>query len=130
MSVKVPRIPFIRRRRSGIQFAPPPVTTLQLIAATYDPDVSVRLVFNNPIDIAYMQAKNIKVNDGEFEGKVYQGKGLGDLVNPTTVDIELDQTSGDLATGVHLSADPASGIKTIDGEESWAGVGFLTLPFP
>ena len=130
MPVKILKIPFIRRRRRPASAQPSPPAVLTLVSATYDPDVSVRLVFNKPINISQMQTKNIGVNDGQFEGKVYQGVGGGTLVNPTTVDIDLSQASGDIATGVHLTADGNTAITSIDGTETWAGVNFLELPFP
>jgi hypothetical protein len=118
-----------RRRRQGVPSSPAPAG-LTLVAATYDPDTSVDLTFDRPIDVGAFDGAAVVVEDGEIVGAKYDGQGGATLLNPTTVRISLLEVGPPDGPPVTLSASAANGIVAADDGGAWAGVTGLVLPFP
>ena len=115
-----------RPRNKGVA-AP---AALTLVSAEYAKNDWVRLTFNRPIDIAGLDGTQIEVDDDEMSGNRYNGSLGGTLINPTTVEIDLDRTGSATQSGVHLIASATSGIVAADDASEWSGVTDLALPFP
>jgi hypothetical protein len=123
-----------RRRGARIkakkQFGPPTPAALTLVSAEYAKNDWVRLTFNRPIDITALDGTQIEVDDDEMSGNHYNGSLGGTLINPTTVEIDLDRTGSATESGVHLLASASTGIVAVDDESEWSGATDLALPFP
>ena len=111
--------------------APPPPLALTLVSATYDIETeSVILSFDRAVDVADFDPAAITVQDGEFAAGLFVGSGPAEVVNPTTIQVFLEQIGSPTVNDVELSATAASGIVAVDDGGTWAGVTALVLPFP
>jgi hypothetical protein len=125
--LKVPPKAFLRRRPNRPKRSTPPAA-LALVAASYDPNVSVTLVFNQPIDISQIVPDMISVADGEEEGVILIGMASPTLTNPTTVVVMVEPFDPYQGSGISLTASDGAGIRSASGEV-WEGVDGLSLPF-
>lgn len=118
-----------RRRRSVTTPAPP--AALTLVSATYDIETeSVTLVFDRAVDASAYDPAAITVQDGEFAGGLFVGSGPASVVNPTTIQVFLEEIGSPTVSDVELSATAATGIVAVDDGGTWAGVTNVVLPFP
>jgi len=72
----------------------------------------------------------ITVQDGEFAVGLFVGSGPATVVNPTTIQVFLEQIGSPTVPDVELSATAGTGIVAADDGGTWAGVTALVLPFP
>ncbi len=119
--------PRVRRKRRAIG-SPGPVA-LMLVAAEFDPSVSVTLTFDRDIDITSLVASAVIVNDAP-EAIAYRGDGPGTLLTPRKVVIALVEDGGQGGPVVTLTAGAGNGIVADDDGGTWAGVTDVALPFP
>ena len=119
-----------RVRRKRKQASSTAIAALTLVSAEYAKNDWVRLTFNRPIDITALDGTQIEVDDDAMSGNRYNGSLGGTLINPTTVEIDLDRTGSATESGVHLIASATSGIVAADDASEWSGVADLALPFP
>jgi hypothetical protein len=129
----VPSVPKFRKRykplkRKGAE-APP--VAIVLASATYDIETeSVILTFDRAVDASAYDPAAITVQDGEFAVGLFVGSGPATVVNPTTIQVFLEQIGSPTVSDVELSATAASGIVAVDDGAAWAGVTGLALPWP
>ena len=128
----VPDIPARRHRKTTPPSVPPaPPVALLLVAASYDIETaSVILAFDRAVDAAAYDPAAITVQDGVYAGGLFVGSGPASVVNPTTIQVFLEQIGSPTVPDVELSATAASGIVATDDGGTWAGVTALVLPFP
>ena len=118
----------IGRKRRTPSGSPEP-TTLTLIAAEYDPEVSVTLTFNQPIDVDGVVADLIAVSDGEIAQAIFTGSAVLSSTD-TSVTVSLVAGSPVPWTGVvTLTVNDGNGIVPAGGGSEWFGVTELVLPF-
>jgi hypothetical protein len=128
-----PRPPIRRRvRAEEPPDAPvPPPAALTLVAATYDIETeSVILAFDRAVDASAYDPAQITVQDGLYTGGLFVGSGPATIVNPTTIQVFLEQIGSPTVSDVELSATASTGIVATDDGGTWAGVTNLVLPFP
>ena len=126
----VPLIPFRRRRKAGGAVQAPPAA-LTLVSATYDIETeSVILSFDRAVDAAAYDPAAITVQDGEFAAGLFVGSGPATVVNPTTIQVFLEQIGSPTVSDVELWATAGTGIVAVDDGGTWAGVTAVVLPFP
>jgi len=126
----VPLIPFRRRRKAGGAVQAPPAA-LTLVSATYDIETeSVILSFDRAVDVAAYDPAAITVQDGEFAAGLFVGSGPATVVNPTTIQVFLEQIGSPTVSDVELWATAGTGIVAVDDGGTWAGVTAVVLPFP
>jgi hypothetical protein len=128
--IKVPPPLQFRKGRGSRRrpYNPAPPTAFALISASYIPNSSVTLVFNEPIDVSQIVTDMITVADGEVEGVIMIGVGAPTLENPTTVVIAVEPFDPYQGSGTFLTASDGAGIRSATGEV-WEGVDGLSLPF-
>ena len=128
----IPRKPFRHRAREhATPAAPPPPLALTLVSATYDIETeSVVLAFDRAVDASAYDPAAITVQDGEFAAGLFVGSGPAEVVNPTTIQVFLEQIGSPTVSDVELSATAATGIVATDDGGTWGGVTGLVLPFP
>jgi hypothetical protein len=126
----VPLIPFRRRRKPGGAVQAPPAA-LTLVSATYDIETeSVTLAFDRAVDASAYDPAAITVQDGVFAAGLFVGSGPASVINPTTIQVFLEQIGSPTVSDVELWATAATGIVATDDGGTWAGVTALVLPFP
>jgi hypothetical protein len=112
---------------------PPPPVALTLVTAEYDPAGPwLRVTFDQAIDIAAANSGTFQVvvGTGSGSGPVMIGTGTVVLVSPSTAQIDLVETGSAPFDIVVMSAGADSGVVSVAGALSWAGVTNLGLPFP
>jgi hypothetical protein len=103
---------------------------LNLVAATYDVDTqSVTLVFDRAVDVSTFDPAEITLQDGIYTAGSFVGSGPATVVNPTTIQVFLEQIGSPTVSDVELSATAFTGIVAVDDGGTWAGVSDLVLPF-
>jgi hypothetical protein len=125
--------PQFRRRRGRIKSeAQQTPAALALVQAVYDSvNRTLRLRFNQTINIAGINTGVIFVYDGNTNHVQYDGTGGNPILNdPQTVTIILSELFSDSNPGVFLSANSGNGIVATGGGNAWAGAVNVTLPFP
>jgi len=126
----VPLIPFRRRRKAGGAVQAPPAA-LTLVSATYDIETeSVILSFDRAVDVAGFDPAAITVQDGVYAAGLFVGSGPATVVNPTTIQVFLEQIGSPTVSDVELWATAGTGIVAVDDGGTWAGVTAVVLPFP
>jgi hypothetical protein len=128
----VPEIPPRRHRKTTPPSVPPaPPVALLLVAASYDIETqSVTLAFDRAVDAAAYDPAAITVQDGLYAGGLFVGSGPATVINPTTIQVFLEQVGSPTVSDVELSATALTGIVATDDGGTWAGVTGLVLPFP
>jgi hypothetical protein len=129
----VPSVPKFRKRYKPLKRkdAEAPPAALTLVSATYDIETeSVTLAFDRAVDASAYDPAAITVQDGEFAGGLFVGSGPATVVNPTTIQVFLEQIGSPTVSDVELSATAATGIVATDDGGTWAGVTNVVLPFP
>jgi hypothetical protein len=129
----IPRKPFRHRAREQATPAavPPPPLALTLVAATYDIETeSVTLAFDRAVDASAYDPAAITVQDGVYAGGLFVGSGPASVINPTTIQVFLEQIGSPTVSDVELSATALTGIVATDDGGTWAGVTNVVLPFP
>ena len=120
-----------RKRRAAAPSTPTPPAALTLVSATYDIETeSVVLAFDRAVDASGYDPAAITVQDGEFAAGLFVGSGPAEVVNPTTIQVFLEQIGSPTVSDVELSATALTGIVATDDGGTWAGVTNLVLPFP
>ena len=108
-----------------------PPAALVLASATYDIETeSVILSFDRAVNVTGFDPAAITVQDGEFAAGLFVGSGPATVVNPTTIQVFLEQIGSPTVPDVELTATAASGIVAVDDGGTWAGVTNVVLPFP
>jgi hypothetical protein len=108
-----------------------PPAALTLVSATYDIETeSVILAFDRAVDAAAYDPAAITVQDGVYAGGLFVGSGPATVINPTTIQVFLEQIGSPTVSDVELSATAATGIVATDDGGTWAGVTNVVLPFP
>jgi len=127
-----PRKPFRHRAREhATTEPPPPPVALTLVAATYDIETeSVVLAFDRAVDASAYDPTAITVQDGVYAGGLFVGSGPATVVNPTTIQVFLEQIGSPTVSNVELSATALTGIVTVNDGGTWGGVTGLVLPYP
>jgi hypothetical protein len=127
----VPEIPARRHRKTTPPSVPPaPPAALVLVAASYDIETeSVILAFDRAVDAAAYDPAAITVQDGVYAGGLFVGSGPATVVNPTTIQVFLEQIGSPTVSDVELWATALTGILATDDGGTWAGVTALVLPF-
>jgi hypothetical protein len=110
--IKVPPPLQFRKGRGSRRRPYAPPVALALVAASYDPNVSVTLVFNAPIDISQIVPDMITVADGEEEGVILIGMASPTLTNPTTVVVMVEPFDPYQGSGISLTASDGAGIRS------------------
>jgi hypothetical protein len=106
------------------------VSSLTLVAATYDVGSSITLKFNQPIDISQLNGPAITVNDS-LNGTIFVGlDGPATRVDAFTVRLELEEDGPFAGQTTTLDATDDTDIRSVPGAQSWAGVTELPLPYP
>ena len=101
-----------------------------LVAATYDIETeSVVLTFDRAVDASALDPAAIRVQDGLYAAGLFVGSGPATIVNPTTIQVFLEQIGSPTVSDVELWATAASGIVAVDDGGTWPGVTALVLPF-
>ena len=125
-----PRKPFRHRAREHVTSEAPPAA-LTLASATYDIETeSVILAFDRAVNAAAFDPAQITVQDGLYAAGLFVGSGPAEVVNPTTIQVFLEQIGSPTVPDVELSATALTGIVAVDDGGAWGGVVSLTLPFP
>ena len=120
----------VHRKRHSVM-TPAPPAALTLASATYDIETeSVILSFDRAVDASAYDPAAITVQDGEFAAGLFVGSGPAEVVNPTTIQVFLEQIGSPTVPDVELSATALTGIVATDDGGTWAGVTNLVLPFP
>ena len=125
----IPAIPVRRIHKTR----PPvvPAAALTLVSATYDIETeSVILSFDRAVDASAYDPTAITVQDGVYAGGLFVGSGPASVINPTTIQVFLEQIGSPTVSDVELWATAATGIVATDDGGTWAGVTALVLPFP
>jgi hypothetical protein len=105
--------------------------SLVLVSATYDIETeSVVLAFDRAVDAAAYDPAQITVQDGIYAGGLFGGSGPASVINPTTIEVSLEQIGSPTVPDVELSATALTGIVAVEDGGTWAGVTNLVLPFP
>jgi len=125
----IPKLFFLRRKKRPTT-PPAPVGPLTLVEATYDPGVSITLVFDRAIDVSGLDGNVINVDDGPTTGTIYEGLGPVTMVGPDAVEIGLFEVGPSESPGTTLTAGAGNGIVASMDETEWDGVSGLALPFP
>jgi hypothetical protein len=98
--------------------------------ATYDIETeSVTLAFDRAVDASAYDPAAITVQDGVYAGGLFVGS-AATVINPTTIQVFLEQIGSPTVPDVELSATALTGIVATDDGGAWAGVTNLVLPFP
>ena len=127
----IPRKPFRHRAREHATATATPPAALTLVSATYDIETeSVILAFDRAVDASAYDPAAITVQDGVYAGGLFVGSGPASVINPTTIQVLLEQIGSPTVPDVELSATALSGIVAVDDGGAWAGVTGLVLPFP
>ena len=106
------------------------VTGPVLVAAWYSEGASVLLAFDRAINTGAMVAADVTVYDGPNGNRLV---GVGELGKPTDESVQIELTPGGsiaVSPDVTLDAPGGAGIVSTDGDEPWAGVAGVVLPFP
>jgi len=82
------------------------------------------------VDVAGYDPAAITVQDGEFAAGLFVGSGPATVVNPTTIQVFLEQIGSPTVSDVELWATAGTGIVATDDGGTWAGVTAVVLPFP
>ena len=125
----IPAIPVRRIHKTR----PPvvPAAALTLVSATYDIETeSVILTFDRAVDASAYDPAAITVQDGVYAGGSFVGSGPATVVNPTTIQVFLEQIGSPTVNDVELWATAGTGIVAVDDGGTWAGVTAVVLPFP
>jgi hypothetical protein len=131
MLVKVPLIPFLRRRQK--RPVPAPLAALTLVGAIYEGDDEPRLLtltFDRAIDTAGLAGAQITVRDGGLNERIYNATGAVTRPSASSVRIILVETGPVAGDDVRLTATGSNGIVAADDGAAWAGVSNVVLPFP
>jgi hypothetical protein len=113
-----------RRRRHVVS------SSLTLVAATYDVGSSVTLKFDQPIDISAINGPAIVVGDF-INATTFVGQaGPANLIDPFTVQINLQEDGGYGGSTNTLTASDDTRIRSVPGAQAWPGVTDVQLPFP
>ena len=115
-----------RHRRKRRSTAGP--AELTLVSAEYNPGTSIRLTFNQAIDISAVAVAQITVKDGVHINVIYQGGGTPVAFGANAVDIGLEESGPYAGTEILLTATPLNGIVSADDDEPWAGVTDMVVP--
>lgn len=104
-----------------------------LVSAAYDagndPPI-LTLTFDRGVDVSGLDGNEILVNDDSFTGLKYFATGGVSQPDATTVELLLTGDGFPGAAGLWVTAGAGNGIVGAEGEEAWAGVTELALPFP
>ena len=127
----IPRKPIrYRQKPAGPKEQAAPVA-LTLVSASYDIETeSVILAFDRAVDAAAYDPAQITLDDGVYAGGLFVGSGPATVVNPTTIQVFLEQVGGPTVSDVELSATALTGIVATDDGGTWGGVTGLVLPYP
>src|SRR4051794_1178479 len=126
----IPIPPKLRSRRPAKalpRVAPPGPAALVLVSAEYQPGEWVLLTFDRAINIDALDASQVVVFDGPFNGRRFVGLGSGELLSPQAVRVDLDKVADWPGNAVLLDAGPANGIVPSEGGAAWAGAEGLPL---
>jgi hypothetical protein len=108
-----------------------PAAALTLVSASYDIETeSVTLAFDRAVDASAYDPAAITVQDGLYAGGLFVGSGPASVINPTTIQVFLEQIGSPTVSDVELSATALTGIVATDDGGTWGGVAGLVLPFP
>src|SRR5215203_3799939 len=99
-----------KRTRGASPPTPPPPVALTLVAASYDSDTSVTLVFDRAVNIAGLDASQLQIDDHDGTGFRYLGTGAGSLAGPETVVVALVNDGGAEDGPTRLNASATTGI--------------------
>ena len=122
--IKVPLIPFRRRRKAG------PPATLVLVSASYDDvGLTLALTFDRAIDASAFIPSQVRVNDGSFNMSLYGGIAPATLESPTQINVPLARLADAPLAPVTLSATALTGLTAADDGGTWAGVNEIGLPY-
>ena len=125
-----PLYPRKRKPRPKAQSTPPaPPVALVLVAATYDPGLSVTLTFDRPIDVSGFNGTFVVVRDG-VNAQLFDASGGAVLTSPNVAELTLVLVEGDSSVGVTMTVAPENGIVAVDDGGAWGAVSDLSLPFP
>src|SRR5688500_5300447 len=129
--IKVPPLPFLRRRRARRAQAAPPALVLEAAAFAFvGPGGTLTLSFDRAIALGGFAPSQVSVQDPAGTGFAYAGTGVVDTPDAQTVVVEMGQTVEAPGSSEVMSATGATGIVAIDDGASWPGVSNLGLPYP
>jgi hypothetical protein len=128
----IPRKPIrYRQRPAGPKEQVAPPAALTLVSATYDIETeSVTLAFDRAVDASAYDPAAITVQDGLYAGGLFVGSDPATVINPTTIQVFLEQIGSPTVSDVELSATAGTGIVAADDGGTWGGVTALVLPYP
>ena len=128
--ILIPPLPSRYRKHAAAPAARPPGVALNLVAASFDDEVTVlTMQFDRAINIASINVAAITVGT-IITGNLYQGDGSATLVDPKTVQVPLTAIGEYDPTNSRLFATADSGIVAVDDGGTWAGTEGAYLPFP
>lgn len=116
-------------RRRPAPLAPAPVA-LTLIEAVCQQSAWVRLTFDRAVKITSLSPAILHINDNIYTDQAFVGTGMGALIGPQTVQINLAVSGSAGGSGIALTASAASDIAAVDDGGIWMGVTAFALPFP
>jgi hypothetical protein len=119
----IPR-PQPKRRRRAV------ASSLALVSATYDVASSVTLKFDQPIDISEINGPAVTVGDVINATTFIGQSGAAILVDPFTVQINLQEAGGYGGSTNTLTASDDSRIRAVFSGSGWPGVTNASLPYP
>jgi hypothetical protein len=90
----------------------------------------LRLTFDRAVDIDAIDVTQFEVFDGVNFGFQYVGTEPATLVDPVTVEINLNGVTEYAEPNTILDATAANGIVASGDGAEWAGAADLALPFP
>ena len=127
----IPRKPIRYRQKAGGPKEQAAPVALTLVSATYDVDTqSVTLTFDRAVNVAAFAPTAVTLQDGIYTGGSFVGSGPATVINPTTIQVFLEQIGSPTVSDVELSATASTGIVAADDGGTWAGVTNVVLPFP
>lgn len=98
-----------------------------LVAATYEEQTAVTLVFARPVTVTADSMAAVWVYDGG-SGEQFQGDDFA-IVSPTTIRVSLYSQDAFTGEGVTLTVRSPSGIVDAGNETEWPGASGVALPF-
>lgn len=129
--LKVPPIPFIRRRRARRSPTQAPAALVLQAAEmiNFEPPV-LRVRFDRAIDVSAIDVGQITVNYPSGPGFEYVGEEVTGAPDPETFELAMTELGSATGSQDVLNATGATGIVAVDDGGTWPGVTELLLPYP
>ena len=114
-----------KRMKDSAKVAPvPPVPVpLNLVSAVFDHEqLTIALGFDRAINVDNMDVLRVQVDDGVFTHTVYRGNASPDLIDATTVRLNLIAVDASQGDAVLVNASDDNNIVAVNDGVHWLGV--------